>query len=203
MNSSGGVTSRSNFNIKAKLLKELRTFEPQGASDRKIKAFPSNYHRAMEDIRSMQYKYDQQRLNLRKHLNSPIKLIKNKSPEKIPPQHTKLSFSRFSPTRSYKELPPEQVHSLLHKRINLIMSSCKLLATENKSALRSFPIISQNTSEKFENFTQVVNRLSPNPTKIKNDNELQLSSTKVSKSSRISPVKLKNIRKKISKMNYL
>lgn len=200
MNRSGVVTSKSLLNINAKLFKELRTFEPHGASDRKFMALPEDYDRAVEDIRSMQYKYDQQRLKLKKQLNSPIKNIKpNKTPEKIPPKYKKQTFIRFSPAKSSKKLPPEETHSLIHKRLNQIMSSCKVLATESKSALKEFPEILQKTSDNYKNFTNVLERLANKPRCLKEDLEaLSKDQSKLSKSSRISPIKfrtLKSLRK--------
>lgn len=207
MNKTGVVTSKSLLKINDKLFKELRTFEPHGASDRKFMALPEDYDRAVEDIRSMQYKFDQQRLKLKKHLNSPIKVVKNnKTPERIPSKYKKQSFMRFSPIKSYKKLPSEETHSLIHKRLNQIMSSCKVLATESKLALKLFPEIVQKTSDNFTNFADALERLANKPRYIKKDLEiLNKDQTKLSKSSRISPKKLKSlkIQRKNSPIKYL
>ena len=159
MNKTSSPLSKSYINLQSKLSKELRSLDPQGASDRAFKANLSNMDQSITNMKAFQHKHDLERQKLSKGLHSPIKLKKDSQAPQIPSKFLKLDFKRPSPSkRGETERSPVKT-PILHKRLNQIITSCTKLHNENKSALKLLPDIAREASQKYENCSNIVNYL--------------------------------------------
>lgn len=159
MNKTNSPLSKSYISLQSKLSKELRTLDPQGASDRAFKANLSNMDQSINNMKAFQHKYNLERQKLSKGLHSPIKLKKDSPIPKIPAKFLKLDFKRSSPSKRGETERSPQKTPILHKRLNQIITSCTKLHNENKSALKLLPDIARETTQKYENFSNIVNYL--------------------------------------------
>lgn len=153
--------------INARVTKEYKCYEPNGASKRTLCAIPQNYDKAHEEIQTMQYKYDQEREKIRLKLNFPIvnrkksvKALKSARVLKLKPEISKiLKKHTFSPekindtNRNLKKSPRGL------KNIDEIVQNCRELGRQNKLMLKHYPVVERETENSYREFDDIFEAL--------------------------------------------
>ncbi|OMJ91067.1 hypothetical protein SteCoe_6424 [Stentor coeruleus] len=160
-------TSNSFHVINARVAKEFKCYEPNGASKRTLCTIPQNYDKAYEEMQTMQYKYDQEREKIRLKLNFPVvnrkkssKALKSERILKLKPDISKilkkhtLSPEKINETnRNLKKSPRE------FKNIDKIVENCRELGRQNKLMLKHYPIVEKEAENSYREFNDIFEAL--------------------------------------------